>query len=351
MLVRHGLPFWNELYGDNHWRRMVLGRHGDRGTFEYFLRELGFGLFPWIALAPSALAWVAMRRFRSEAPPAPGGAPAGRRQEIFWLGAIWFVAAYGVVSMSMTKFHHYILPGIPGLAIAVGCFLDDMLTQKLGRVAKAVALVGLPLLAMVCFDLTTSKQASQRFIWLFSYDYINTPQGRAWPPELNYIPAWIAVAVAFGLGLLLLSWRRVQRWAVVGLGTVAVVFTYYLLDVYMKQVSDHWSQKPLIATYYKTRRSPEERLIAWQMYWRGETFYTANEIYEGPMRDRTVFLGDRNAENLKEYLARNKGKRMFFIVEQTRWNTLRGLLPEHARGSLKAIDERNNKFYLAVADI
>ena len=43
MIIRHGMPFWNELFGDNHWRRMVIGRHGDRGSFEYFLRELGFG--------------------------------------------------------------------------------------------------------------------------------------------------------------------------------------------------------------------------------------------------------------------------------------------------------------------
>ncbi|HEX4407083.1 MAG TPA: glycosyltransferase family 39 protein, partial [Polyangia bacterium] len=39
MLIIHGKPFWDELYGDNHWRRLVVGRHGDRGTFEYFLRE------------------------------------------------------------------------------------------------------------------------------------------------------------------------------------------------------------------------------------------------------------------------------------------------------------------------
>ena len=25
MLIRHGRPFWDELYGDNHWRRLVLG--------------------------------------------------------------------------------------------------------------------------------------------------------------------------------------------------------------------------------------------------------------------------------------------------------------------------------------
>ena len=28
--------------------------------------------------------------------------------------------------MSVTKFHHYILPAIPGLAIAIGCFLDEL---------------------------------------------------------------------------------------------------------------------------------------------------------------------------------------------------------------------------------
>lgn len=346
MLIRHGMPFWNELYGDNHWRRMVLGRHGDRGTFEYFLRELGFGFFPWVALGPPALVWAAMRRFRAGAPDV-----VNRRQEIFWLGALWFVTAYALVSMSMTKFHHYILPAIPGLAIAVACFLDDLLEHRLGRAAKAVALVGLPLLALVCFDLTTSKQAAQRFIWLFAYDYINTPQGRTWPQELNYIPGIITVATAFGLGVLLLSWRRVQRWATVYLGVVAVAFTYYLLDVYMKQVSDHWSQKPLIATYYKSRRSPQEKLIAWQMYWRGENFYTANEIYEGPMKERTVFLGDRHAENLKDYLGRHRGQRFFFIVERTRVSQLQGLLPAEARTTFKLVDERNNKFLLAEADI
>ena len=50
MYVRHGDPWWNELFGDNHWRRMVLGRHGDRGSFEYFLRELGYAMLPWLAM-------------------------------------------------------------------------------------------------------------------------------------------------------------------------------------------------------------------------------------------------------------------------------------------------------------
>src|SRR4029078_5559103 len=105
MLIRHGKPFWDELYGDNHWRRLVLGRHGDRGSFEYFLRELGYAVLPWLVIAPGALAALVMRPERNV-----------RRQGIYWFGAIWFVCGYALVSMSVTKFHHYILPALPGLA-------------------------------------------------------------------------------------------------------------------------------------------------------------------------------------------------------------------------------------------
>ena len=62
MYIRHGGAWWNELFGDNHWRRMVLGRHGDRGTFEYFIRELGYATAcPGWRIAPAALAAIAMR--------------------------------------------------------------------------------------------------------------------------------------------------------------------------------------------------------------------------------------------------------------------------------------------------
>ena len=352
MLVRHGFPFWNELYGDNHWRRLVLGRHGDRGSFEYFIRELGYGVFPWIALAPSALAWVVMRPFRrTSVVGAPSETTISKRREILRFGAIWFVAGYAVVSLSMTKFHHYILPALPGLAIVVGCFLDDLLGRARGRVALLAALVGIPLLALVTFDLAGAQKNAQHFIWLFSYDYINTPQGRPWPPELDYRIALAVFAALFSLAALLIAWQRLRTVAAAALALVAVCFTYFLLDVYMKRVSDRWSQKPLIATYYKQRQSPDERLAAWQMYWRGETFYTQNEIYEGPKERRTVFLGDRNAEDLKDFFGRNPGKRVFFVVERSRFDSLRGLLPEPARPSLKIVDDRNNKFYLASAQL
>ncbi len=72
MLMRHGRPFWDELYGDNHWRRLVVGRHGDRGTFEYFVRELGYAVLPWIALAPAALGAAVWRRVKPRTADWPG---------------------------------------------------------------------------------------------------------------------------------------------------------------------------------------------------------------------------------------------------------------------------------------
>ena len=81
MLARHGLPFWDELYGDNHWRRLVLGRHGDRGAFEYFLRELGYAVLP-LDRAGARRRWPGWRT-RRFAPRARArrrrGVPSGRR--------------------------------------------------------------------------------------------------------------------------------------------------------------------------------------------------------------------------------------------------------------------------------
>src|SRR4030095_6922468 len=93
-----------------------------------------------------------------------------RRQAIYWLGAIWAVAAYAVVSMSMTKFHHYVLPAIPGLAIVIGAFVDDLCARRAWRRALVTALTGVPLIALVAYDFAATKSGAQRLLWLFSYD-------------------------------------------------------------------------------------------------------------------------------------------------------------------------------------
>ena len=340
MIAKHGWAFWNELFGDNHWRRMMLGRHGDRGSFEYFLRELGYGTLPWVALAPAAMATMVMRK-----------ADDVRRQAVYWLGAIWFVAGYAVVSMSMTKFHHYVMPAIPGLGIVIGCFLDDLLTRRDARRGLLAILSGMPLLLLVMADLVNAKNASERFLWLFSYDYVHSPTGRPWPSELDFRTPIIVFAVLFGLTLVALAWRKSLRYAVVGLCGTAVLFTWFLLDVFMREVAPFWSQKETVAEYYRHRRSPDERLIAYSMYWRGETFYTKNEIYEGPQEERTVFDTDNADEKMEEWVKNHRGRRVFVLFERGRLEKVKRLLPPESRDSFQVLYEKNNKFSLAQADI
>jgi 4-amino-4-deoxy-L-arabinose transferase-like glycosyltransferase len=354
MYIRHGSPWWNELFGDNHWNRMMVGRHGDTGAFDYFLRELGYGAWPWVALAPAALAWAASAR--------------DRRRPVLWLGAVWLVLAYAVVSSSMTKFHHYILPAIPGLGIVLGCFLDRLLDDlppsapgaapadraRRPWLAAPAVLLGLPLLGLVTADLLATRNAAQRFLWLFSYDYVHSKTGRAWPDGLDFRPWIVAVAVLLALATTALAFRRTARAGLLGLAGAALLSTYFVLDVLMPGVTPFWSQKGVIATYYRTRSSPAERLVAFQMFWRGESFYTKNEIYEGPDEDRTVFDSDdveANIKNLRAWIARNRGRRHFFLLPNGRESELRGALPPESLATFRIIDRRNNKFVLAEASL
>ena len=59
MYVRHGAGFTNRLLIHDHLNRLTKGVHGDTGSIEYFIEQLGYGMFPWIALAPLALgSWL-----------------------------------------------------------------------------------------------------------------------------------------------------------------------------------------------------------------------------------------------------------------------------------------------------
>jgi 4-amino-4-deoxy-L-arabinose transferase-like glycosyltransferase len=358
MYIRHGAPWWNELYGDNHWKRLMVGRHGDRGTFVYFLRQLGYGTWPWVALAAGALVRAVLSRPRDEAGesqvrPSVAGAGADGRRACLTLGTVWFVTSYAVVSLSMTKFHHYLLPALPGLGILMGCLLDDLWRPGRKRVDLVVAtLVGLPVLALVTFDLGAAARAAERFLWLFSYDYVYSPVGRPWPPGLDFRPVILTVSAAVALGTAALAMRRTRAVGLIALPLLAIGSTYWLLDGFMPKVAPAWSQKATIARYYRERQGPEERLIAYQLFWRGETFYTKNAIYEGPAEERTVFdhWADTDAR-LQKWLLEHQGRRHFFLLDPAREARVRALLPAAAAASFRIIERSNNKFALAVAQL
>ncbi len=490
MYVRHGPPFTDRLLIHDHINRLAAGVHGDKGTIQYFLEQLGFALFPWVALVPAAiLGWIWLRREREAqsfaVPPGSAGAmraldrelPVRRRETLVLLG-LWFFSAFTLFSVMITKFHHYIFPAVPPAAIASGILLDRFLgsetvlaaarrklavacaalgaaalvlavagawgdprgivpeglsvteardwvlrhpwprwavgllaagglgawllagwwlrepgedasegeasrnrrvavvgvgglllallgspwamvlgasavlvaiavwrgggaigadeSERQERLALGVAvLAGTALVVFVGRDLswatTARPQGYERFIHLFVYNY-----KRAWPEQFDYRPILTGFAVVASVVCAALTVARLRRVMVPALLGLGLSLAAWGVDVYLPDLAPHWGQRDLIAKYYAERSGPEEPLVAWQMNWKGENFYTGNRV--------SVFVKLDN-KAIRKWIEQHRGKTAWFVLEHGRLGSFRSLLA--GRRIEEVTTKRdNNKFIL-----
>jgi 4-amino-4-deoxy-L-arabinose transferase-like glycosyltransferase len=212
------------------------------------------------------------------------------------------------------------------------------------RRASAAATSGLfaapAILGLVGRDLSWVTSARphgyERLIHLFVYNY-----GRPWPPHFDYRPILTGFAITAGLVIGLAALPIVRQVALRAFFGLAVAFAVWCLDVYMIDLSPHWSQRELLDRYYEERGGPHEPLIAWQMNWKGENFYSGNRVY--------AFV-DLDNRRLQEWVRQHPGQRVWFLLEHSRLASLRGVL----RGAQvqPITDERlDNKFVLVRVDL
>ncbi len=285
MLIRHGMGFWNEFIGDNYVKR-ALGRHGDRGSFDYYLPWIGYGMFPWSGMA----ALGTLGAFRPRA--------ATAKSALAGFALVWLLIDLAIVTLVNTKFHHYILPAFPALAILAALALDELLSHPRATDAAALLLLVAPITFLAGRDLAALPA---RVLWLFNYDYVNMPgTGRPWPSSAQYGARYeygvvlLAFAVAAALVVTAFALGRRRRAALAAWVALAVGAALFIGDRMMLELSPHWSQKAVLASYYAQRAGAGEPLLVWQVKWRGENFYTRNEIHRAAdAGERTVFLAER----------------------------------------------------------
>jgi 4-amino-4-deoxy-L-arabinose transferase-like glycosyltransferase len=410
MYVRHGAAFTNRLLIHDHINRLASGVHGDKGTVEYFLAQIGYATFPWVALIPAGLMASLWIRSRTERDP---------RGETVLLLVVWLVSSFVLFSAMVTKYHHYILPTIIPVGILIGIGLaqwwgprrpvttvlaasaalcavagfawlvgdprgvipadamqvDDWVLQQT-QPAKACALIllgallatlarwdvakagtkltpstwsvglgvalllGACLVAFVGRDLswTTSArpQGNELLVHLFVYNY-----GRLWPEHLDYRAILSGFAITACLATAASAFRLWRPVATRSLTVVALLFCAWGLNVYMVDLSDHWGLRDLARRYYASRESADEPLVAWQMNWKGENFYTGNRVY--------VFAETDN-ERIRKWLEENEGRNAYFLLEHKRLESFRKLVPERQIHELSTKRECN-KFILIELEI
>ena len=406
MYVRHGAPFTDRLIFHDMWRRALEHVHdtneGDDTSFRFYVWQLGYALFPWSGLAPlGLLAWMKSGEGRSKA--ADGAA--------FLFS--WFLFAFALFSLMGTKFHHYIFPAVPPIAMLIGVVLDELLGKSeprrdlvpamlavLGAAALAAGGVlwlggswfgftpGLPpkhgvgggimalgivllvvagrsvqripisapgrsvllgggvlggafAVAVIGRDLLVPGRGSEppgavRYLHLFTYNY-----RRPWPDSLDFGSALLALTVVAFVVSVLLAFAPVRRLGALALIGVAALAAVWGEDVYFVKVSPHWGQHEVIQAYYADRKSPNEQLVAYQMNWKGENFYTGNHI------PAFVSSGAAFTEWLKK--EKEKGaKTMYFVTEHSRLGGLRSEV--QAKTYTELTDKRiNNKFVMVRA--
>jgi 4-amino-4-deoxy-L-arabinose transferase-like glycosyltransferase len=327
MWIYRGDSWLNELIIVNNLARFGSGEQDQAvGGFAYYLRTLGLAALPWSAALPAVL-WAAARRLRAttsghahldmSSPPGPNGhaPPADPAGELWRLGLLWFCATLALLTTSVTKYYHYLLPALPPFALLVGLWLSDPAPPPRDRrLALAAAGLGVALLALVMRDVLV-EPAWIVHLTTYLYDHM-------WRNGAPTTTGLLVGAVPFALGLFL--WAARQRTA----GAVAMLLAGFLtlnytLNSYLPAVREHWSQRTAIRYYYDNR-GPDDPLASWWFYYRGETFFTKGAVWVKKEADR---------ESLAELVEANRGqgRTLWLITTGSHINRAKSSLPNDVR--------------------
>ncbi|WP_394847863.1 glycosyltransferase family 39 protein [Pendulispora brunnea] len=436
MYVRHGSPFTDRLIFHDMFNRALHHVHdtneGDDTSFRFYIWQLGYALFPWTGLAPLGLLWWVRRS---------DSADRGKGDVSVFL-AMWFIFSFALFSFMGTKFHHYIFPAVPPVAMLVGIALSDMIgdakiAPRTNRAVYFAALAGVLLLGIVAVtqafhgsvwgksqsvhvslaiaglvlaaawfakgifpapaaeaplagspdasapveehavappdsekapqertehealmlgaaavaaalvlglvgrDLAIKEGSDQpgaiRLLQLFTYNY-----RRPWPDDIDFSAVLTALGLIALVLSLLLAVRKIRQHAVVAFTIFAVLCAVWGLDVYMVETAPHWGQHEVIQAYYDNRANDKEPLVAYQMNWKGENFYTGNKV------PAFVSSGSNFTNWIKQQ--RDKGIRVFYFV--TEHSRTGGLKSEVQARTYREVTDKHvcNKFVLVRAE-
>jgi hypothetical protein len=274
-------------------------------TFETLVRELGFGMFPWSAVAVFALARPLIR-LDGDGAPTNARLAFGQLYLFLFAGLGFAFSTYRLIIFGEAR-----ALCLPMIALAIGAFLDEALE---GRRAEPVAglLMGTGTMIVARdFYLAPEELASVHL-----FDKVK------WPSVVSIGELVLGIAFLSALGVYAglaargralgrvpapdlsgASARRQKlergvlglgRWGLQGAVAIAVVFALYVAQGLVPTLSTHFSFKPALESYAKYAK-PGDKIARYHVEGHGTGFYSGGEITDVPSQDKLEeFLRDPN---------------------------------------------------------
>lgn len=317
-------------------------------TFDSLFEHIAYGAFPWVALAPIALAHLAMARRR--------GRKAWSGFVLFsWATLTWVVAAITTRKVGMVSY-----PALVAIAAGIGLWLDDLLDARDQADATKDSDVDarsgfgvtlrLPLVALfaglaVLVLAKDIQSLPDKFLSLAADGaIIKYPEDtRLLKAELKYWPMGFGVLFALGLSCGLLLWQRCKKhgelatvtyWAgrhgVRAAVATAILFALFMTHAWLPILGQKLSSKHIFSVYHELRSDGDELGIMGN-HGSGPKYYAGSDWSRISHRNQLVeFLG--------------KSRRVFALTPASELcsihRTVKGQVPYFV------LDDSNAKFLL-----
>lgn len=338
MAIFRGERWVNELIVVNNLARFATGEQKQAvGGFAFYLRTLALAALPWSAVVPPAL-WAAVMAYRKRGALHvqqgvtgqldAGDRPCDRAGSIHRLALLWFVISFGLITYSVTKYYHYLVPCLPPLAIVIGLWLHALLPSSPPRREPMLPVAAVFVCALAgCAVLYMVVQAClDEPAWIAHLTtYLYTGMWRQGAASVDRM-AWCVLP--FGLGLLLWVARK-GRSAVAAMVLSGLLTTTWVIDDYIPATSENWSQRSAFRYVYDHAK-PQDKMLSWWFYYRGETYFAKRQIWVSMEPDRQA---------LREYIDKHRGKDTTFWVMTTVNHAERASshFPADVRGNIEIV--------------
>ncbi|HEX3904689.1 MAG TPA: glycosyltransferase family 39 protein [Polyangia bacterium] len=289
-------------------------------TFEALVRELGFGLFPWSAVAVFALARPLIRLDADGTQPgSPRTNPRLAFVELYFLlfaGMGYALSSYRDIVLGQARYE-----ALAAIALAIGAFLDEALEGLRPEPVAGLLMATGTMIVARDFYLAPEDLASvhlfEKIHWpanimvgelILSIGFLAAlgvyaglavrPRalGHVAEPAAPEAPDMSDAGKGKGKGKLRRAAARaftvVGRYGLQGAVLCALVFAFYLSQLIVPALSTHLSFKPVLESYAKFAKHGE-KIGRYRVEGHGSTFYSKEDLVDLPSQDRVIaFLRD-----------------------------------------------------------